>query len=454
MGHWSQDAIFYHLYPLGLCHAPHRNDFQTAPNPRLDRLLPWLDQARDMGASALYLGPVMESSAHGYDVADYFQVDRRLGDNATLAWLAEEARRRGLRLVLEGVFHHVGRDFWAFRDCLAQGRASRFADWFYLDFSQPSPLGDAFAYQSWNGCLDLVKLNLGNPEVRSHLLEAVATWLRLYHIDGLRLDAADKVDMGFLSELAAYCRSLKPDFWLMGEVLHGDYRRWSEQGGLDAVTNYECYKGLYSSLLESNFFEIAHSLRRQFDAYGLYRNMGMYNFVDNHDVDRLANRLNQPALLYPAYCLLLTMPGIPALYYGSEFGLTGVKAQDDWGLRPALDLNELRRTPPQPDLAPAIARLTHLRAACPALRQGDYRELALGHRHLVFARRCQNQSLVVGVSAETKPLRVDISVPEMGRGKLVDLLNPGRSWEVDQGRARGLELLPGWASVMEYQPSL
>jgi glycosidase len=297
MAHWSEQAVFYHIYPLGLCAAPRVNDFTSLPQPRLERLLPWLDQAQGLGANALYLGPLMESSAHGYDTADFFQVDRRLGDNQTLAWLAGEVRARGLKLVLDGVFHHVGRHFWAFRDVLALGRDSRFVDWFRLDFAGQSPYGDAFAYQTWNGCADLVKLNLDNPEVKSHLFEAVATWLRDYDIDGLRLDAADKLDLKFLAELAAFCRRLKPDFWLMGEVLHGDYRRWIDQGGLDAVTNYECYKGLFSSHREGNYHEIAHSLRRQFATHGLYQGLTLYNFVDNHDVDRLASRLTDQAHL-------------------------------------------------------------------------------------------------------------------------------------------------------------
>lgn len=452
MTHWAQSAVFYHLYPLGLCGCPRVNNLQAAPVDRLDRLAPWLDQARALGATALYLGPVLESSAHGYDVADYFQVDRRLGDNAAMARLAAETRARGLRLVLEGVFHHVGRDFWAFRDVLAQGRASRFCDWFFLDWSGRSPFGDAFAYQGWNGCLDLVKLNLNHPEVKSHLWEAIAAWLRDWEIAGLRLDAADHLEPGFLRELGEHCRRLKDDFWLMGEVVHGDYQRWTKGGGLDAVTNYECYKGLFSSHNDANYFEIAHSLRRQSGAYGLYRDAGLYNFADNHDVDRVASRLKNPAHLFPLYCLLLTMPGIPSIYYGSEFGLTGVKnGGHDWDLRPALDLAGLRRSCPQPELAPAIERLARLRAACPALTHGDYRELAVSARRLVFSRRAPGQWLVVAVSAEDAPADQEIRLPEAIAGRLVDLLNPGQEFALKGGRARVSPLWPGWARVLEVR---
>lgn len=454
MPHWSEQAVFYHIYPLGLCGAPARNDFAAAPVPRLERLTPWLDQARGLGANAVLLGPVMESTAHGYDTADLFQVDRRLGDNAALASLAGQARARGLRLVLDGVFHHVGRDFWAFRDVLALGQESRFVDWFHLDFTRRGPQGEAFAYETWNGCADLVKLNLMNPEVKSHLFEAVACWLRDFEIDGLRLDAADKLDLGFLAELAAHCRRLKPGFWLMGEVLHGDYRRWIDQGGLDSVTNYECYKGLYSSHVDGNYFEIAHSLRRQFAKHGLYRGLTLYSFVDNHDVDRLASRLDDQAHLYPAHCLLFTMPGVPSVYYGSEFGLTGTKAaHDDRPLRPALDLEGLRRQSPQPDLAPAIARLARLRRESPALARGDYQELSLRPCSLVFSRRSPEQWLVVGVSAEKALLRLDLALPGAGRGRLRDLLNHGPELEVVDGRVQGgLQLYPCWGRVLEFLP--
>ncbi len=452
MPHWADQAVFYHLYPLGLCGAPQRNDPKTAPAHRLERLIPWLDQARDLGATAVYLGPVLESSAHGYDIADFFHVDRRLGDDQTLAWIADEIRARGLKLVMEGVFHHVGRDFWAFRDVLAYGPDSRFRDWFHLDFSRPSPLGDPFAYQSWNGCHDLVKLNLQNPEVRSHLWEAVATWLREYDPDGLRLDAADHLPTEFIADLGSHCRALKPGFWLLGEVVAGDYRPLLEAGGLDSVTNYEAYKGLFSSHNDANYHEIAYTLRRQFGPRGLYPGRNLYAFTDNHDVNRLASRLANPAHLYPVHGLLFTLPGIPAIYYGSEFGLAGVKnPSDDWPLRPALDLDALRAHPPQPDLPAAIRRLASLRRTCPALAMGDYRELALAHRHLAFSRRCPQQWLVVAVSAEPQPIDLAIRLPDAPDGALVDLLNPGQAFPIKNGCARLDPLWPNWARVLEVR---
>jgi cyclomaltodextrinase len=452
MADWAKDAIFYHIYPLGLCGAPHENGPHITPQDRLEKLIPWLDHARGLGCNALYLGPVMESSSHGYDTMDYFQVDRRLGDGPALTRLVEAAHERGFKVVLDAVFNHVGRGFWAFRDVLENGQASRFNGWFHLDWSGHSPFDDPFAYEGWNGCQDLVKLNLKNPEVKSHLFEAVLTWLRDYRIDGLRLDAADAMDLGFLSELARHCHSLEPDFWLLGEVLHGDYRRWTKEAGLDSVTNYECYKGLFSSFNDSNLFEIAHSLRRQYGDYGLYRGQHLYSFADNHDVPRLASQLKNPRHIYPLYCLLFTMPGIPSIYYGSEFGLKGQKnPSDDWPLRPALDLSRLSNGGGDGQLRQALTRLAGLRARNRALSHGDYGEMVIGPRHLAFTRCHEGRRLVVAVSAEEQVTRLDLAIPGVGQAMLVDLLNDGQIHPVMGGRAQGLELWPGWARVMEVR---
>lgn len=248
MDHWTDEAIFYHIYPLGLCGAPPRNDFTSPPTPRLEQLYPWLEHIQSLGANALYLGPLFESTTHGYDTADYFHLDRRLGTDETLRRFSAALHARGLRLVLDGVFNHVGRDFWAFRDVQANHARSPYRDWFSnLCFDGRSPFNDPFQYEGWNGHYELVKLNLHHPAVKEHLFLAVETWIGEFNIDGLRLDAADCLDFTFMQELSAFCRRLRPDFWLMGEVIHGDYRRWANPVTLDTVTNYECYKGLYSS---------------------------------------------------------------------------------------------------------------------------------------------------------------------------------------------------------------
>ncbi len=450
---WVRDAVFYHIYPLGLCGAPGRNDFSSPPEPRLERLYGWLDHIQGLGANAIYLGPLFESGSHGYDTADYFHVDRRLGTDATLRAFSAEVHRRGMRLILDGVFNHVGRDFWAFRDVQAHGEASAYRDWFAgLRFGESSRYGDPFTYQGWNGHTSLVKLNPHHPPVVEHLFQAVRTWIEDFAIDGLRLDAADSLDFGFLRQLGGFCRGLRPDFWLMGEVVHGDYNRWANPDMLDATTNYEAYKGLYSSLVDKNYFEIAYALNRQFGAGGLYRDLPLYNFADNHDVNRVASNLKTPAHLYPLYGLLFTMPGVPSIYYGSEWGMTGQRTPtSDQALRPALDLGEMRRVAPQPDLAGVIARLAGLRRQSDALRRGSYRQIHVAAEQLVFARETTSERVIVALNAAATSARLEVDLGERRDGQAVDLLNSGETLPIRGGRLVLDPVWPRWARVLRVR---
>ena len=439
------DAMFYHIYPLGLCGAPKRNDFSKAVVNRLDYLHNWIEQAASLHLNAIYLGPLFESTAHGYDTADYFQVDRRLGTQADLLRLISTIKAQGMRVIFDGVFNHVGRDFWAFRDVQMNGRDSAYVDWFdHLNFEQRSPYGDGFSYQGWAGHFDLVKLNLRNPQVQQHLFDAVRYWVETYAIDGLRLDAADVLDHDFIRALATTCRSLKPDFWLMGEVVHGDYRRWANAELLDATTNYECYKGLYSSHVDANYFEIAYSLNRQFGAEGRYRDLRLYSFADNHDVNRVASSLSQAEHLYPLYLILFTMPGIPSIYYGSEWGISGKRSREsDEALRPMLDLKDIDAFPNR-DLAHAIRQFAVVRAALPALRHGDYQQLHVNHEQLAFARSTPEQTVVVVVNASNKKQTLTLKLPQGSR--LVDQLNQD-CFPIADGRA-AVTVYPHWGGVL------
>ncbi len=447
--HWAYDSIFYHIYPLGLCGAPERNDFQSPAAPRLEQLYDWIPHLRRLGVNALYLGPLFESTAHGYDTADYFWVDRRLGDNATLARLVAALHNNDIRVILDGVFNHVGRDFWAFRDVQQNLQNSPYRDWFQgLTFERPSPYGDPFSYEGWNGHCSLAKLNLRHTEVRMHLLQAVETWIHDFDIDGLRLDVADCLDMDFMRELRAFCSARRPDFWLMGEVVHGDYRQWVNPDMLHSVTNYECYKGLYSSHVDKNYFEIAYSLNRQFGAGGLYEGLPLYNFADNHDVSRVASMLTDPAHLYPLYCLLFTMPGVPSLYYGSEWGLAGQKdSYTDRPLRPQLDMAAVR-TAPHPDLARALERLATIRRQSPALKYGGYRQLYVSHEQLAFIRQTPDEQVIVVVNAAEKPALVSFEAPEIAGRQLVDWLNPGEVFWGGDGKAHVDAIPAHWARIL------
>ena len=452
MDHWVSNAVFYHIYPLGLCGAPRHNDFSAPHVDRLSVLHSWLGHIEGLGANAIYLGPVFESSTHGYDTADYTRVDRRLGSNESLASFSSAVHSRGLRLILDGVFNHVGRDFWAFRDLIANREGSRYASWFHsLAFGKKSPYGDPFSYEGWNGHFSLVKLDLSNTEVREHIFNAVSSWIGDYGIDGLRLDAADVMDVDFLKDLAAHCRRAQPDFWLLGEVVHGDYRRWANPQTLDSVTNYECYKGLYSSHVDRNYFEIAYALNRQFGPAGVYRGLPLYAFADNHDVNRVASMLRESRHLHTVYCLLFTMPGVPSLYYGSEWGIDGKKDGSDWPLRPSLDLEALTRTAPHPELVSTIRRVAGIRQGSEPLRRGEYFQLHVSHEQLAFARRHAGRTVVVCINASREAARITLEIPGAAAGRLVDLLNRGDEFSVLAGKAVIDPVPAGWARILELR---
>lgn len=406
---------------------------------------------KELGCNALYLGPVFESGTHGYDTVDYYTVDRRLGTNETLKELVAQLHAEGIRVILDGVFNHVGRDFWAFQDLIAHGEHSLYRDWFSgVDFSRRSPYGDAFIYNGWNGHYNLVKLNLQHPDVRQHLFAAVQSWVEAFDIDGLRLDAADVMDLGFLRDLSGFCHGLRRDFWLLGEVIHGDYRQWANPEMLDSTTNYECYKGLYSSHNDRNYFELAFSLNRLFGEHGIYKDLLLYSFADNHDVNRIASTLRHAAHLYPLHALLFTMPGVPAIYYGSEWGIGGTKHPDsDAPLRPELLRPEAVEQAPHPNLPATISRLAAIRQAHAALQQGSYRQVHVAHEQLAFARRTPEEYILVVVNAASTPASLSLKVEAPDGHMLTDLLDPQQQYSVQQGQVYINEVPPCWARILK-----
>ncbi|HEY3451516.1 MAG TPA: alpha-amylase family glycosyl hydrolase [Myxococcales bacterium] len=436
MATWARDAVVYHLFPMGLCGAPPRNDFSSAPVPRLEALRPWIRHARELGANTILLGPVLESSAHGYDTANFGEVDRRLGTTELVQSLVGEAHGLGMKVLYDAVFGHVGRDFWAFRDVREHGASSKWAGWFKgLRFDAKSPLGDPFGYECWKGAWELPRLELKNPAVREHLFGNVDHWVRTFGFDGLRLDTADWLDLDFLEALRAHCDSLREDLWLMGEVVHGDYRKQAHPRALHSVTNYECSKGLWSSLNDRNYFEIAYALNRQFGTGGLYRDLPLYAFADNHDVDRAATSLKRREDLPLLYALLFTMPGVPSIYYGSEFGLQGRRtATDDRVLRPRLTVEEAAAGG-DAGLSRTIQRLIALRQASPALRRGDYTQQQVAKEQLVFLRSSPEQTVLVGLNCGDQAATLDLAL-RTGGSRLRDLAGEGPEIAVAGGRAR------------------
>lgn len=391
MKEWTKDAVFYHIYPLGFCGCEQYH--QDSIHHRITKIKDWIPHFKELHINAVYLGPVFESYEHGYDTSDYRSVDHRLGTNEDFKEVCDALHEAGIRIVLDGVFNHVGREFWAFKDVQEKKEASPYCSWFHnLNFYSQSPYQDPFTYEAWEGHYNLVKLNLKNEEVVTYLLESIAMWMDTFGIDGLRLDAADCIDQDFFRRLKTFCAEKSEDFWLMGEIIHGDYNRWANKDMLDSVTNYECYKGLYSSHNEKNYFEIAYSLNRQFGNGGIYKDLVLYSFVDNHDVNRLASTLKHSQDLKNVYTLLYTMPGIPSVYYGSEWALTGKKHDgSDADIRPCLELNDPSY---DEELCKHIALLGSIRRQTPALRRGSYEQLIVRNEQFAFLRHDEETIIV------------------------------------------------------------
>lgn len=414
MNNIFSDKFFYHIYPLGLAGCPEHNDFSCPAGNAFEILQADLDRIQELGVNALYIGPVFESSAHGYDTVDYYHIDRRLGNNEKFAIFCKECHKRGIALVLDAVFNHTGRDFFAFKDIQKNGENSIYRDWYKnLNFGRRSCMGDNFDYDGWAGCMDLVKLNVDNPQVREHIFGAVDYWMDTFNIDGLRLDAADVLSMDFLDALSAHCKSRKADFWLMGEVVHGDYNDWARPGRLDSITNYQIYKSLWSSLNDKNFFELSYNLEREFGPGGMYKYAPLYNFLDNHDVNRLASTINDIHHLYLVYALMFLIPGIPSVFYGSEYGIKGTRNQyGDKELRPCLppfckaipDFAKPR--PGSEKLFEEIASFAKMRTSHPALRYGDYKTVSVTNTSLVFKRKCDEENLLIVVNCDEKTQKV------------------------------------------------
>lgn len=411
---WFEQAVIYQIYPLGLCGAPRDNDGKL--EHRVLRLLDWVDHIKATGADTVLLNPVFDSDRHGYDTRDYFTVDPRLGASEDLAQVCKAFHDAGLRVMLDGVFNHVGRGFWAFRDVQEKKWDSPYKDWFHIRFDGNTDRNDGFWYEAWEGHNELVKLNLWNPAVVDHQFQAIRSWVERYEIDGLRLDVAYCLPPEYLNQLRAFTQTLKPDFVLMGETLHGDYNRWMGDGLCHSVTNYECYKGLWSSFNSRNLFEICHSLARQFgpEPWTLYKGRHLLSFLDNHDVTRIASQLTDPSHLPLAYAMIFGMPGVPAIYYGSEWGLQGRKQDGDDALRPALEQPELNA------LTDWIAKLAAAHKSSPALCRGGYRNVVLTNQQAIFERKADGERVLVAVNADSQPYWAHF---DAGCGTAVDLIS-------------------------------
>ena len=410
---WAEESVIYQIYPLGMCGAPYENDGVQAH--RILEVKGWIPHLVKLGITAVYFCPVFESDTHGYNTRDYKKIDCRLGTNEDFKEVCDALHEAGIRVILDGVFNHVGRGFTQFVDVLEKKWESPYKDWFNINFDGNSPYNDGLWYEGWEGHYDLVKLNLRNEAVISHLFDAIRCWTEYFDIDGLRLDVAYCLDRDFIRRLRSFTDTLKQDFYLIGEILGGDYKTIMGDDKLHSATNYECYKGLFSSFNSMNMFEINHSLMRQFgsDPWCLYRGYHLLSFVDNHDVTRVASVLTNPKHLPLIYALAFGMPGIPCIYYGSEWGIEGKKSDGDPALRPRIE------EPSWNELTDFIAKLAAAKKESQALCYGDFRSVVLTNKQCIFERKTSDERVLVAINADEEEY---VAHFDAGCGTAVDLI--------------------------------
>jgi len=435
---WIEHAVFWHVYPLGFLGAERTAaDAGDGVHHRLPRLEPWLDHAVSLGASALLLGPVFASATHGYDTTDHFAVDPRLGDDADLDALFAAAHARGLRVVLDGVFNHVGQGFGAYRRALQEGPASDAARWFRLHWPDGwTPGGGPPTHDDFEGHSALVALDHAEPAVADHVVDVMTHWLDR-GADGWRLDAAYAVPPAFWAGVLPRVRERHPDAYVVGEVIHGDYAAFVAASGVDAVTQYELWKAVWSSLNDRNAFELAHALDRH---AGFARAFAPMTFVGNHDVTRIASRLSDVRHLPHALVVLMTVAGTPSVYAGDEHGFRGVKedrAGGDDAVRPAFPASPAELSPLGEPVFRQHQELVGLRRRHPWLHRAGTTTLVLSNELLAYEVRSGDDALVVALSTDDAPARVDL--PSAGRvvagdgtasagGRAVEL--PPHGWAV------------------------
>ena len=429
---WANETVFYQIYPLGFCGAPFENDGKLAQS--ILKVADWIPHLKRLNIGAIYFSPIFESDTHGYNTRDYRRIDTRIGTNEDFKELVIRLHESGIRVVLDGVFNHVGRGFFAFEDVRKHKWDSRYKDWFNISFDGNSCYNDGFWYEGWEGNYDLVKLNLRNGEVIDYLLESVRFWIEYFDIDGIRLDVAYMVDRDFMRRLRSFTDSLKPDFFLVGEMIHGDYNQLIAPDMLHSATNYECYKGMYSSFNSMNMFEINHSLQRQFgsEPWCLYTGKWLLSFVDNHDVSRIASTLNDEHHLPLIYAMLMGMPGIPCIYYGSEWGTKADKKDGDPALRPCFD------EPVDNELSEYIGKIAAIRSKERALMYGSFRSAFLTNKQCVMERVCDGERILIAINADGNDFDAQFDI---GCGRLKDLLS-GEEFNVN-----GPLHMPGYSAV-------
>lgn len=427
---WHEHAIWWHVYPLGfLGLEPAGPSPADAEQHHLLRLVDWLDYAVDLGVNGLALGPVFASTTHGYDTEDHYRIDPRLGMREDFDALVEAAHDRGLRIMLDGVFNHVGSRHPTFRRALGGGPSAPEADLFHLTWSDD---GEA-SWRSFEGHQELVTLDHGHDAVADLVTDVMRHWLAA-GADAWRLDAAYAVPPAFWARVLPAVRAGFPEVLVAGEVIHGDYAQIVADTGMDTVTQYELWKAIWSAINDRNLFELEHALGRH-DA--MLASFAPLTFVGNHDVTRLASRLHYRRHLPHALAVLFTVGGMPSVYYGDEQGFEGIKedrAGGDDAVRPAFPASAAGLGLTGWPTYAVHQELIGLRRRHPWLYRARTRVLEIGDALLVYESAAAGERVVVVLNLTETPVQASEPVSTVLAGT-ADVVGgrarvPGNSWAV------------------------
>ncbi len=457
---WVPDAIFYQIFPDRFARSTRLPDlgfeaWDSAPTVHgfkggdLYGIAEHLDYLQDLGVTALYLNPVFASASnHRYHTYDYYNVDPLLGGNDALRFLLDECHRRGMRLILDGVFNHASRGFWQFHHVLETGAASPYKDWFHFDPDRlnwkrhwgayPTPHEQqtiqhegslkAIGYQGWWDLPALPKFNTQTPAVREFLFEVAEHWTK-FGIDGWRLDVPGEInDDSFWQEFRRRVRAINPEAYIVGEIWH-EAHRWLQGDQFDAVMNYLLTAALLSffggphlniaTVNQSGGLQgrvhpsmgaegFANEIDRLFHLYPPDITYAQLNLLDSHDMPRFLSCVsgNKTALRL-AWLFLMTYPGAPCIYYGDEIGLDGGHDPD---CRKAFPWDASRW---DPDLLAYAKSVIALRKAQPALRRGSYQRLYAADSVFAFGRRLGDEAHVIAFDVSDAPKTVEFPIEAM-----------------------------------------
>lgn len=452
--YWLQDSIFYQIFPDRFANGDRENDppnVQKWGSPPTSRgfqggdfrgIIQHFDYIIDLGINALYLTPIFSSpSTHRYNASDYFQIDPKLGTLTDFHALINIAHRNDIRIVLDGVFNHCGRGFFAFTDVLENGEDSPYRDWFHikrfpLDAYGP---GEPQNYSGWWNYKALPKLNTSNQKVRKYIFSVARYWIE-QGADGWRLDVPNEIDDDdFWAEFRRVVRSANRDACLIGEIWDIN-PRWADDTHFDGLMNYPVKNALLAFLQgHENAYQFGERIQSLFQAYSHDNLYAMYVPLDSHDTERFITLMSGNVdKLKLAFLFQMAFPGAPAVYYGDEIGLEGGKDPDS---RRAFPWKE---TDWDHELRSWVRTLISLRKRTPCLRRGDFVEIQAEDGVYAFARQLGEDKVLVILNASGRSRRIEIPCESMGwqEGHLVHGLLDHQNYIVSGGKI--LLTIPAW----------